>query len=907
MLEAIMKILSSFKSRFFSTDPETAKETNDELKNHQGIKIFSVISLTPSMLEKLPDKKNSYQKTFKSYSQEEIFALYEKWYSTYITDSWRMRIMPNQEITYQEHFQKFPKATADNLEFRSQLEKDLRKDGIDPLLAKAIAILPTQNGIIRFGLDAMRNFILLTLAGLETDGYPIFKCEAINKKSYHVEASSKLVIIENTGEDKQEKSIVTAKPCLLIKDSYRIDLSEEKDGKIIQPFFIHSQLFFLQSTPKHIRDTILYGLHFIEHNEERKAIQKLICDEKNFYFINEWLLSNELHKQEKDILEAYYEHNIEAYYQPLFLAKLSPFAQESSTFDFCMIFAEATILKKLPPGTFKITRNQTTYLLDATINFVNLDNSQQQDLLNIIKNHHYTILTILNCLQLDDNIFTEILKNNPNIKLLTIRNCPNLTGNAFNNLTLFCSVIEKFMLQQLSINHLLIPNNKSLLELEITDCDLLTDVTIKKHDLNTIKIKNCNNIATINLPDSCQLIDFSELTNFSEEQFFNALKNRSYRTLKLSESIVDKAIKEKIPLTEWHYCSNLIEQLNEIFDIKKTDSSTYAIKLLKPLPNLDKLTLALLIYPVISLDLSNCQLSDNEIKILCANLINNNTLNELNLSNNIISDVGAKKIATSLNDKLRINIINLSKNNITDIGALTLVELISFKKLNVKIDLSDNPILDSFSDKLATILNENKYLLEVVDGAINIYSHSRAKKKLALNLNNHSLVNTLFADSKKLHDTVRQIKTEDYKKDIRTMRDCLIYQHENGANKPDKGHFLLSTVSGSELNTALHWAVQNQHTQAVVFLMSQMQVRNMRLDSLNSNGKSPFDLAKEVENTTIIEMLIAFDTNTDWETKKEVSELLKSKPLQALGTWKNILPSPPAENNSETTNVKLTV
>ena len=93
---------------------------------------------------------------------------------------------------------------------------------------------------------------------------------------------------------------------------------------------------------------------------------------------------------------------------------------------------------------------------------------------------------------------------------------------------------------------------------------------------------------------------------------------------------------------------------------------------------------------LLSLYLSNNNISDAGATALAQALHHNSTLKELYLSNNNISDVGATALAQALHHNSTLNTLDLSHNNISDVGATALAQALHHNTTLKGLDLYSN-------------------------------------------------------------------------------------------------------------------------------------------------------------------------------------------------------------------------
>lgn len=91
----------------------------------------------------------------------------------------------------------------------------------------------------------------------------------------------------------------------------------------------------------------------------------------------------------------------------------------------------------------------------------------------------------------------------------------------------------------------------------------------------------------------------------------------------------------------------------------------------------------------------------------------------------------------------------------------------------------------------------------------------------------------------------------------------------------------INSASGSEQNTALHWAVQGGSDEIVVLLL-----KNGANPSLtNAKGESPLDIAKHHQNQTLVRILQAEITRHEknkWQSKTNLFGGDGSSPLPLI-------------------------
>jgi len=93
-----------------------------------------------------------------------------------------------------------------------------------------------------------------------------------------------------------------------------------------------------------------------------------------------------------------------------------------------------------------------------------------------------------------------------------------------------------------------------------------------------------------------------------------------------------------------------------------------------------------------SIDFVRCQLSDNDVQSLMANLLGKDTtsLSILDLSENIMHDMGAIAVANFLEVNRTLLAVNLSNNLISDNGAIAIAKALSINSVVRRLDLSNN-------------------------------------------------------------------------------------------------------------------------------------------------------------------------------------------------------------------------
>jgi len=135
---------------------------------------------------------------------------------------------------------------------------------------------------------------------------------------------------------------------------------------------------------------------------------------------------------------------------------------------------------------------------------------------------------------------------------------------------------------------------------------------------------------------------------------------------------------------------------------------------------------------VTTLSITNSELYDEAIKIICQSLLTNTTLVDLQLSHNNITDKGAKYIKELLFVNQTLKKLNLANNQIGDNGVYDLSEALLFNVSLENLHLSKNPITEDGVHKLKTSIKYNPFIMQVsVDQSINLVpknTHSERNK-----------------------------------------------------------------------------------------------------------------------------------------------------------------------------------
>ena len=107
-------------------------------------------------------------------------------------------------------------------------------------------------------------------------------------------------------------------------------------------------------------------------------------------------------------------------------------------------------------------------------------------------------------------------------------------------------------------------------------------------------------------------------------------------------------------------------------------------------------------------DLSEKQLSDDDMEIVVAQILLRNQCKKLILKKNMITEKGAFKLAQGLKTNTSLENLDLGKNNIQDQGVQYLVEaLITSNKTLTKLHLQSNGITEVGAGYLADMLTCN--------------------------------------------------------------------------------------------------------------------------------------------------------------------------------------------------------
>ena len=186
---------------------------------------------------------------------------------------------------------------------------------------------------------------------------------------------------------------------------------------------------------------------------------------------------------------------------------------------------------------------------------------------------------------------------------------------------------------------------------------------------------------------------------------------------------------------------------------------------------------------LIDITINNHLIDDNNLKILCSSLKNNNKLKILNLYDNTITDI------TPLKDVLNNNTIkkiDLSYNNITD---LTPLKYILKNNTNLKIlNLYGNNIKDL--TPLYYILNNNKIQELYIDNPYCKYIHS-SNNKIALHTESDMYIpdrNLLFSVNKQQNVN----NSNNYQYDLSNIFNIL--KNNNTLKKLDLRYFILNDL-----------------------------------------------------------------------------------------------------------------
>lgn len=124
---------------------------------------------------------------------------------------------------------------------------------------------------------------------------------------------------------------------------------------------------------------------------------------------------------------------------------------------------------------------------------------------------------------------------------------------------------------------------------------------------------------------------------------------------------------------------------------------------------------------VTTLSITNSELNDDALKIICQSLLTNTTLVDLQVSNNNITNKGAKYIKELLFVNQTLKKLNLANNQIGDYGIYDLSEGLLFNISLENLSLSKNPITEDGVHKLRTSIKYNPFITRVsVDQAINL-------------------------------------------------------------------------------------------------------------------------------------------------------------------------------------------
>ena len=102
-------------------------------------------------------------------------------------------------------------------------------------------------------------------------------------------------------------------------------------------------------------------------------------------------------------------------------------------------------------------------------------------------------------------------------------------------------------------------------------------------------------------------------------------------------------------------------------------------------------------------------LRDDDIRVLCETLKNNDNIKQIGLSANLISDTGCEYLAQLLNEKA-VHILDLSANSISDEGVMKLADAIARSASITEFLIGGNPFTEVGRDALLHAFKQNKSL-----------------------------------------------------------------------------------------------------------------------------------------------------------------------------------------------------
>ena len=138
------------------------------------------------------------------------------------------------------------------------------------------------------------------------------------------------------------------------------------------------------------------------------------------------------------------------------------------------------------------------------------------------------------------------------------------------------------------------------------------------------------------------------------------------------------------------------------------------------------------------IDLSNCELNDDDVGHLCEALLDNSTVTYLGLSGNGIGDEATRVIADMLKSNSAISTLDLNVNNIGDDGALYLSQALRVNDTLAELFLYGNQISVVGDNHLLYGLQENstvsfidlQYEVGLSDSAVQDNIQQRVKQNL---------------------------------------------------------------------------------------------------------------------------------------------------------------------------------
>jgi Ran GTPase-activating protein (RanGAP) involved in mRNA processing and transport len=140
------------------------------------------------------------------------------------------------------------------------------------------------------------------------------------------------------------------------------------------------------------------------------------------------------------------------------------------------------------------------------------------------------------------------------------------------------------------------------------------------------------------------------------------------------------------------------------------------------------------------MNLSEQNLTDEDMEIVMRDAIINKQCEELDLSKNNISSVGASIIAEALNNNTTLKILYLRRNRLDDIGVRTIAKILSLNNCKLgMLDLQSVGMTNEGAEYLAEMLKKNTQLVRLL--LSNNEIDDRGVQRLANVLTHHN--NTL--------------------------------------------------------------------------------------------------------------------------------------------------------------------